>query len=112
MTRISTMGLSGAAVMAANIIGYAGALADDQKPSLSQQLANPIANLSVPIQYNALFGAGLDKKGAISVLDIQPVIPLKLKDDWNLITERSSRSPRLTTSSMVWVMRAALPTRK
>jgi hypothetical protein len=63
------------------------AFADDMKPSLSQQLANPIANLtSVPIQYNALFGAGRDGKGTVSVLDIQPVIPIRLNDDWNLIT--------------------------
>lgn len=68
-------------------IGCLEARADDQKPSLSQQLANPIANLaSVPIQYNTLFGAGLDKKGILSVLDIQPIIPIKLNDDWNLIT--------------------------
>jgi hypothetical protein len=65
----------------------AQALADDKKPSLSQQLANPIANLtSVPIQYNALFGGGRDGKGTLSVLDIQPVIPIRLNDDWNLIT--------------------------
>lgn len=63
------------------------ALADDAKPSLSQQLANPIANLtSVPIQYNALFGGGLDGKARASVLDIQPVIPFRLNEDWNLIT--------------------------
>lgn len=65
----------------------APALADDAKPSLSQQLANPIADLtSVPIQYNALFGGGRDGKAMASVLDIQPVIPLRLNEDWNLIT--------------------------
>ncbi len=63
------------------------AFADEAKPSLSQQLANPIANLtSVPIQYNALFGGGRDGKAMASVLDIQPVIPFRLNDDWNLIT--------------------------
>jgi len=63
------------------------AFADDAKPSLSQQLANPIANLtSVPIQYNALFGGGRDGKARASVLDIQPVIPFRLNEDWNLIT--------------------------
>lgn len=63
------------------------AFADEAKPSLSQQLANPIANLtSVPIQYNALFGGGRDGKATASVLDIQPVIPFRLNDDWNLIT--------------------------
>lgn len=65
----------------------ATAFADEAKPSLSQQLANPIANLtSVPIQYNALFGGGHDSKAMASVLDIQPVIPFRLNEDWNLIT--------------------------
>ncbi len=73
-------------VAAASIVCL-GARADDKKSSLSQQLANPIANLiSVPIQYNALFGAGPDRKGTLSVLDIQPVIPIRLNEDWNLIT--------------------------
>ena len=62
--------------------------AEDKESALSQQLANPIADLvSVPIQYNALFGAGVGGgKGTISVLDIQPVIPIRLNEDWNLIT--------------------------
>lgn len=63
------------------------AFAGDKESSLSQQLANPIADLiSVPIQYNALFGAGRDGKSKLSVLDIQPVIPVHLNEDWNLIT--------------------------
>lgn len=63
------------------------AFAGDKENSLSQQLANPIADLiSVPIQYNALFGAGRDGKSTLSVLDIQPVIPIHLNEDWNLIT--------------------------
>jgi len=87
VTRVSTIARSGAALVVVSIMGCGGAAADDEKPSLSQQLANPIANLtSVPIQYNALFGAGRDKEGTISVLNIQPVIPIKLNDDWNLIT--------------------------
>lgn len=79
-------------VLSTMIVTVAGmlsvpALADDAKPSLSQQLANPIANLtSVPIQYNALFGGGLDGKARISAMDIQPVIPFRLNEDWNLIT--------------------------
>jgi len=87
VTKFSTAAFSCVALMAATGPGCVQAFADDEKPSLSQQLANPIANLtSVPIQYNMLFGAGRDGKGTISVLDIQPVIPIRLSDDWNLIT--------------------------
>lgn len=77
----------GAVLLAVVDMSSVPALADDAKPSLSQQLANPIANLtSIPIQYNALFGGGRDGKAMASVLDIQPVIPFRLNEDWNLIT--------------------------
>ena len=57
--------ISRAALVAAFCAPSVQALADDKKASLSQQLANPIANpTSVPIQYNALFGAG---RGGIPV---------------------------------------------
>lgn len=84
---LSSRAISGIGPVAAVGMLSAQAFADDQKPSLSQQLANPIANLiSVPIQYNALFDGGLDGKARASVLDIQPVIPFRLNEDWNLIT--------------------------
>lgn len=87
MLRFLKQVISAAAVIAAVGMLSTQAFADDKKPSLSQQLANPIANLtSVPIQYNALFEGGRDGKGTLSVLDIQPVIPIRLNDDWNLIT--------------------------
>lgn len=79
--------IAGVAFVATIGMLSAPAFADDAKPSLSQQLANPIADLtSVPIQYNALFGGGRDGKAMASVLDIQPVIPFRLNEDWNLIT--------------------------
>jgi hypothetical protein len=53
MTWFSTTATYCAALLAASVTGCVLALADDEKPSLSQQLANPIADLtSVPIQYN------------------------------------------------------------
>lgn len=86
MDRLLRRAVSGVVLVAVGMLS-ATALADEAKPSLSQQLANPIANLtSVPIQYNALFGGGRDGKAMASVLDIQPVIPFRLNDDWNLIT--------------------------
>lgn len=54
---------------------------------LAKKLANPIASLiSVPLQYNYDKNYGPDDDGSTSRLNIQPVIPIRLNDDWNLIT--------------------------
>jgi hypothetical protein len=55
--------------------------------SLARQPANPVASLiSVPIQgnYDGNFGAG--DGGSIFRINVQPVIPLSINDDWNLIS--------------------------
>lgn len=53
---------------------------------LAKRLANPIANLiSVPFQSNWDMGIGANN-GSRMVLNIQPVVPFRLSDDWNLIT--------------------------
>lgn len=58
-----------------------GAAAD-----LAKAAQNPIASMiSVPIQYNANLNAGPDD-GTQSVVNIQPVYPVSLTRDWNLIT--------------------------
>jgi hypothetical protein len=53
--------------------------------TLAKQTLNPVANLiSVPFQYNADFDIG--PSGATrSLLNIQPVIPLSISDDYMLI---------------------------
>jgi hypothetical protein len=54
--------------------------------ALAQELANPIANLtSVPFQNNFDFGGGRGNAFRYT-LNVQPVIPFTLNDDWNLIT--------------------------
>ena len=53
---------------------------------LAQELANPVANLiSVPFQNNVDYGGG--RGGALRyTLNVQPVVPFALDQDWNLIT--------------------------
>ena len=54
---------------------------------LAKQLANPVASLiSVPLQSNLDFGIGPKDDGFRYTLNIQPVIPITLTPEWNLIS--------------------------
>jgi hypothetical protein len=53
---------------------------------LAKAVQNPIANLiSLPFQNNTNFEFGPQEKTQ-NVLNIQPVVPLSINDDWNFIT--------------------------
>ncbi len=67
------------------VAGGGGDAADSQE-ALAKAAQNPIANLiSVPLQNNFNFGIGPNDVTAWN-LNIQPVIPIHLNEDWNLIT--------------------------
>jgi hypothetical protein len=59
---------------------------EENDNDLALKLQNPVANLiSVPIQNNWDFGAGSTNAMRYTV-NVQPVIPFSITDDWNLIT--------------------------
>ena len=85
----STKGPTGAARRAAAVLvvlfcparGWA-----DEAPELAQLVQNPIARvISLPLQNNLTFGVGPDRDPQ-NVLNIQPVLPLRLNEEWNVIT--------------------------
>jgi hypothetical protein len=58
----------------------------DAAAALAKKLANPISSLiSVPFQNNTDFGIG-SLEGTRNTLNFQPVIPVKLSEELNLIT--------------------------
>jgi hypothetical protein len=80
-SRVGTF--AGALALAAANFGAAEA---QDTGNLAEQAQNPIANLiSVPFQNNTNFNIGRLGNDQ-NILNVQPVIPFKLNEDWNLVT--------------------------
>src|SRR5215470_13596052 len=59
---------------------------EDKDAELVKQTQNPVADLiSVPFENNYNFAAGPKHNHMIYLLNIQPVIPIHITEDWNLI---------------------------
>jgi len=76
-----------AAVALVALCPVTGAVAQDSAADIAKKLNNPIAALvSVPFQLNYDQDIGPGDKGERYLMNVQPVIPMSLNEDWNLIS--------------------------
>ena len=76
-----------AAVALVALCPVTGAVAQDSAADIAKKLNNPIAALvSVPFQLNYDQDIGPGDKGERYLMNVQPVIPINLNEDWNLIS--------------------------
>src|SRR5262245_47552053 len=75
-----------AALVTLLALATAGARAEMSAEELAKLAQNPVGNLiSVPFQNNTNLNVGPDK-GTQNILNIQPVIPISVNSEWNIIT--------------------------
>jgi hypothetical protein len=85
---LRTMSSVSMVALSALILASSPAVAQsDDAAELAKKLSNPIASLiSLPFQLNYDSGYGAMGDGSRTFLNVQPVIPFKLNDNWNLIS--------------------------
>jgi hypothetical protein len=75
-----------AAAVTAALTAASAAHAELSPEDLAKIAQNPVGNLiSVPFQENAYFNVGPEERTQ-NVVNIQPVIPISIGQDWNIIT--------------------------
>ncbi|MEF8746942.1 MAG: neuromedin U [Candidatus Accumulibacter propinquus] len=86
MTIRTTATIHALAVSATALLAAAPAHAELSAEELAKLAQNPVGNLiSVPFQNNSNLNSGPDKRTQ-NILNIQPVIPISVSDEWNIIT--------------------------
>jgi hypothetical protein len=86
MMHVSSSLALAAALLAAALLSTAPARAEMSAEELAKLAQNPVGNLiSLPFQNNTNFNFG-PEEGTQNVLNIQPVIPISVTPDWNIIT--------------------------
>jgi hypothetical protein len=74
------------AVLMTTLLAATPAVAEMSAEKLAKLAQNPVGNLiSVPFQNNTNLNFG-PEKGTQNILNIQPVIPISVNSDWNIIT--------------------------
>lgn len=85
LLKLATSAALSSAMLLATVLSCGPSLAGDA--DLAQKLSNPISSLiSVPIQYNFDHNIGPADDGAKHVINVQPVLPISISDDWNMIS--------------------------
>ena len=85
--RWNVSGLACAGIVCLLITAAAVAQESDEQAELAKEIQNPVAPLiSVPFQSNFEWGPGPKSAGFKYTLNFQPVIPIALSADWNLIS--------------------------
>ena len=83
--QMNTTWLAGA-VLGAALVATTPAHAEMSAEELAKLAQNPVGNLiSVPFQNNTNLNFG-PEKGTQNILNIQPVIPISVNEEWNIIT--------------------------
>lgn len=71
----------------AGMLATSNVYAEHSSEDIAKKLSNPVANMiSLPFQFNYDSDIGTTDKGDKYFVNIQPVIPISINDEWNVIS--------------------------